>query len=250
MHESALLAHVLDVVRAAPLRKDPFAHIYFENVFPEAFYPELMAARPDPSRFEPLYHKDALRPDGTTTRSTFTLAPEPLAALPDCARATLATCAAVIGSPEVREALLARYEDVLRERFPTRYKDLALEGTVKLQRDEPGYKIGIHPDTSDKVVLLQLYLAENDDHQEMGTALYRRAGEDFEKVDTLQYRVNSGYSFARTEESWHGVEPVGALRYSLTLNYRLESQKLRRTFKKRVMRQLKRFVQTARGRAS
>ena len=77
-----------------------------------------------------------------------------------------------------------------------------------------------------------------------------RAGEDFEKVDTLQYRVNSGYSFARTEESWHGVEPVGALRYSLTLNYRLESQKLRRTFKKRVMRQLKRFVQTARGRAS
>ncbi|HEX5066922.1 MAG TPA: hypothetical protein VFY49_12460 [Myxococcota bacterium] len=250
MHESALLAHVLDVVRAAPLRKDPFAHIYFENVLPEAFYAELLQALPDPSRFEPLYHKDALRPDGSTTRSTFTLAPEELAALPEASRRVLETCAAAIGSRELREALLARYEDVLRERFPTRYKDLALEGTVKLQRDEPGYKIGIHPDTSDKVVLLQLYLAPDDAHAEMGTALYRRQGQEFVKADTLAFRRNSGYSFARTEESWHGVEPVGALRYSLTLNYRLESQKLRRTFKKRVLRQLKRFVQMARGRAS
>jgi hypothetical protein len=250
MHESALLSHVIDVVRAAPLRKDPFAHIYFEHVLPEAFYAELLQALPEASRFEPLYHKDALRPDGTTTRSTFTLAPEELAALPEGSRRTLETCAAAIGSRELREALLARYEDVLRERFPTRYKDLALEGTVKLQRDEPGYKIGIHPDTSDKVVLLQLYLAPDDAHAEMGTALYRRQGQEFVKADTLAFRRNSGYSFARTEESWHGVEPVGALRYSLTLNYRLESQKLRRTFKKRVLRQLKRFVQTARGRAS
>jgi hypothetical protein len=250
MQESALLAHVLDVVRAAPLRKDPFAHIYYENVLPEAFYAELLLALPDPSRFEPLYHKDALRPDGTTTRSTFTLTPEPLAPLPEASRRTLETCAAAIGSPELRDALLARYEDVLRERFPTRYKELALEGTVKLQRDEPGYKIGIHPDTSDKVVLLQLYLAPDDAHAAMGTALYRRQGQDFAKADTLAFRRNTGYSFARTEESWHGVEPVGALRYSLTLNYRLESQRLRRTFKKRVLRQLKRFVQTARGRAS
>jgi hypothetical protein len=249
MHESAVLAHVLDVVRAAPLRKDPFAHIYFENVLPAPFYAELMAARPDPSRFEPLYHKDALRPDGSTTRSTFTLEPSALAELPERQRRTLEVCAAVIGSREVREALLARYEEVLRERFPTRYKDLALEGTVKLQRDEPGYEIGIHPDTTDKVVLLQLYLAENEDHQEMGTALYRRTGQGFEKADTLRYRVNSGYSFARTEESWHGVEPIRALRYSLTLNYRLESQKLRRTIKKRVLRQVTRFFQRVRGRA-
>jgi hypothetical protein len=250
MQAAALLDHVLGVLRSAPLRKEPFAHIYFERVFPAEFYAELMAARPDPSRFEPLYHKDALRPDGSTTRSTFTLEAPALAPLPEAHRRTLESAAAVIGSREVQEALLARYEDVLRERFPTRWRELALEGTVKLQRDEPGYKIGIHPDTSDKVVLLQLYLAENDEHQEMGTALYRRAGEGFEKVDTLPYRVNSGYSFARTEESWHGVEPTGALRYSLTLNYRLQSQRLRRGFKKRVMRQLTRWVQRARGLAS
>jgi hypothetical protein len=240
--DSALLAHVLEVVRAAPLRRQPFDHLYFEGIFPEPFYAELMAALPDASHYEPLYHKDALRPDGSTTRSTLTLAPEELAGLSERARELLLCCARVFGSAEVREALLARYGDVLGARFGAGHEVPALEGTVKLQRDEPGYRIGIHPDTSDKVVLLQLYLAPDDAHVEMGTAIYRREAGGYAKVDTLPYRRNSGYSFARTEETWHGVEPTSALRHSLTLNYRLKSQRLRRGFKKRFLRQVARWL--------
>ena len=103
--ESELLAHVLEVVRAAPLRHQPFDHLYFERVFPPAFYAELLAAIPDPEHFEPLYHKDALRADGTTTRSTFTLEPEALARLPERARGCLEVCRSVFGSQPVREAL-------------------------------------------------------------------------------------------------------------------------------------------------
>jgi hypothetical protein len=240
--ESALLNHLLGVVRAAPLRRTPFLHLYFEQVFPEDFYAELLAALPRAERFEPLYHKDALRPDGSTTRGTFTLDAAGLAELPEHARRTLEICRDAVGSEALRDALLARYGEVMRERFPGQSEDPALEGTVKLQRDEPGYRIGIHPDTSDKVVLLQLYLPPDDAHVEMGTALYRRQDDGFTKVDTLPFRRNSGYSFARTEESFHGVEPIGALRHSLTLNYRLKSQKLRRGVKKRVLRQLTRWV--------
>jgi hypothetical protein len=242
--QSALLNHLLGVVRAAPLRQEPFAHLYFENVFPEEFYAELLASIPRPERFEPLYHKDALRPDGSTTRGTFTLDTAGFEGLSERARGILEACRNAVGSEALRDALLARYEDVLRERFPGQHEALSLEGTVKLQRDEPGYRIGIHPDTSDKVVLLQLYLAPDDSHVEMGTALYRRQDGGFAKVDTLPFRRNSGYSFARTEESWHGVEPIGALRYSLTLNYRLRSQRLRRGMKKRVLRQLTRWVRS------
>jgi hypothetical protein len=241
--ESALRAHVLEVVRAAPLRTEPFDHLYFEGIFPEEFYAELLAAIPGPEYFEPLYHRDALRADGSTTRSTFTLEPGSLAQLPPRARWPLEACRGVFGSDALREALLARYEGVLRERF--RGGLPAVEGRVKLQRDEPGYRISIHPDTSDKVVLLQLYLAPDDAHTEMGTAIYRREGEGFAKVDTLAFRRNSGYSFARTEASWHGVDPIGALRHSLTLNYRLQSQRLRRGFKKRFLRQLSRWMRRA-----
>ena len=241
--ESALREHVLAVVRSAPLRTEPFAHLYFERVFPEDFYPELLASIPGPEHFVPLYHKDALRADGSTTRSTFTLEPRALARLPERSRRTLEACRDVFASEALREALLARYEGVLRERF--RGECPAVAGTVKLQRDEPGYRIGIHPDTRDKVVLLQLYLAPDDAHAEMGTAIYRQEGEGFAKVDTLPFRRNSGYSFARTETTWHGVEPIGALRHSLTLNYRLESQRVRRGFKKRFLRQVSRIIRRA-----
>jgi len=242
---SALLRHVLAVVCAAPRRERPFAHQVLEGVLPADFYAELLASIPDPGRFEPLYHKDALRPDGSTTRSTFTLEPEALAALPPRARVSLDACRVAFASDELREALFARFADVLGDRFGASVP--AVAATVKLQRDEPGYRIGVHPDTSDKVMLLQLYLAPDDSHPEMGTALYRRHGVDFAKVDTLPFRPDTGYSFARTEDSWHGVEAIGALRHSLTLNYRLESQRLRRGFKKRVLRQISRLGRQIRG---
>ena len=242
---SALLRHVLEVVRAAPRREEPFAHQLLEGVLPADFYAELLASIPDPQRFEPLYHKDALRPDGSTTRSTFTLEPGTHAQLPPRARACLDACRETFASAELRDALFARYADVLGDRFGASAP--ALAPTVKLQRDEPGYRIGIHPDTSDKVMLLQLYLAPDDSHPEMGTALYRRDGAAFAKVDTLPFRPNTGYSFARTQETWHGVEAIGALRHSLTVNYRLESQRLRRGFKKRVLRQISRLARRVRG---
>jgi hypothetical protein len=241
--EEGVLDHVVAAVEQAPLQVDPFAHSYVEHVFPEDVYEEILSSLPEPQLFEPLYHKDALQPDGRTTRSTFTLDAAHMATLPARQRSVLERVEAVMGSAALRDALLLRYGDVLRQRFGDGWRSVALEGTVKLQRDTPGYRIGVHPDTADKVVLLQLYLARDDAHRSMGTSIYRRTGpEAYERVDTLAFGRNTGFSFARTSESWHGVEPIDAERYSLTLNYRLRNQRLWRGFRKRVVRQARRFA--------
>jgi hypothetical protein len=241
--EGWLLDHVIAAVERAPLEAEPFSHSYVENVFPADVYEEILSSLPAAQHFEPLYHKDALRPDGGTTRSTFTLDAAHMATLPAQQRNVLARVETVIGSEALRDALLSRYCDVLRQRFGDGWRSVPLEGTVKLQRDTPGYRIGVHPDTADKVVLLQLYLARDDAHRSMGTSIYRCTGpEVYERVDTLAFARNSGFSFARTAESWHGVEPIDAERYSLTLNYRLRNQRLWRGFRKRVVRQARRFA--------
>jgi hypothetical protein len=237
-----LLTHVLERIAAAPLRTEPFAHLYFERVFPEDFYETLLAQLPDASLYEPLYHKDALQSDGSTTRSTYTLDDAGIARLPDSSRETLRRCADVFASEDLRDAIFARYAAVMRERFGERGVP-PLEATVKIQRDLPGYHIGIHPDTTDKVVLIQLYLAKDDAHQHMGTSLYVPAADGFERIATLPFARNTGYSFARADHSWHGVEPnVDAERISLTVNYRLRDQKLGRLLRKRVLRPLRRWV--------
>jgi hypothetical protein len=243
----ALLTHVLERIAAAPLRSEPFAHLYFERVFPEDFYDALLRHLPDPTLYEPLFHKDALRPDGSTTRSTFTLDEASIARLPEASRETLRRCAAAFASDDLRDAILGRYASVMQQRFGSAGVP-PLEATVKLQRDLPGYRIGVHPDTTDKVVLIQLYLPATDAHRHMGTSLYVQRGEGFELVATLPFARNSGFSFAKTADSWHGVEPViDAERHSLTLNYRLRDQKLRRTLHKRVVRQLRRLGRRFRG---
>jgi hypothetical protein len=241
--DGGLLDHVISAVEGAPLQVEPFCHSYVQDVFPEDVYEELLSSLPAPRHFEPLYHKDALKPDGGTTRSTFTLDAAHIADLPARQRSVLERVAAVVGAEALRDALLLRYGDVLRERFGDDWRSVALEGTVKLQRDTPGYRIGVHPDTADKVVLLQLYLARDDANRAMGTSIYQRVGPGaFDKVKTLAFGRNTGFSFARTEESWHGVEPIDAERYSLTLNYRLRNQRLWRGFKKRVLRRARRFA--------
>jgi hypothetical protein len=243
----ALLTHVLERIAAAPLRAEPFAHLYFERVFPEGFYENLLAHLPDASLYEPLFHKDAIQADGGTTRSTFTLDAAGIARVPEESRETLRRCADVFGSDDLRDAIFARYGAVMRERFGEQGVP-PLEATVKIQRDLPGYHIGIHPDTTDKVVLIQLYLAKNDAHRQMGTSLYVPAAEGFERVATLPFARNTGYSFARTADSWHGVEPnVDAERLSLTINYRLRDQRFGRLLRKRVLRPLRRWARRARG---
>jgi len=243
----ALLSHVLERVAAAPLRSEPFAHLYFERIFPEGFYDALLRHLPDPSLYEPLFHKDALRPDGSTTRSTFTLDEASIARVPVESRETLRRCATAFASDDLRDAILGRYASVMRARFGPGGVP-PLEATVKLQRDLPGYRIGVHPDTTDKVVLIQLYLPATDAHRHMGTSLYVKKGQGFELASTLAFARNTGFSFAKTADSWHGVEPVvDAERNSLTVNYRLRDQKLRRTLHKRVVRQLRRLARRLRS---
>ena len=159
-------------------------------------------------------------------------------------------CAAAFGSEDLRSTIFARYPALMAERFGAAGVP-PLECTVKLQRDLPGYKIGVHPDTTDKVVLIQLYLPANDAHRHMGTSLYVPKGGGYELAQTLVFARNTGFSFAKTAESWHGVEPViDAERHSLTVNYRLRDQKLGRMLRKRVVRQVRRFARSLRGAAS
>lgn len=84
-----------------------------------------------------------------------------------------------------------------------------------LLRDSAGYKINPHTDTPAKAVTALFYL--ND--AEEGTSLYRpkkngfksKEGghlprKDFIKVDTVPFKAGTMLAFARTDESFHGVE--------------------------------------------
>lgn len=179
-----------------------FRVCYFKP-FPTDFYPEILANLPSDKFYTPLPHEDAVRLDGTSTRTVVSLDKIPSLFWQAL---NIAFC-----SPAL--------EEVLR-------KYLAFEGRVKpvarLFRDFTGYKINPHPDSSKKAATIQFYLPSDDSQTELGTSIYYKNSDgSFTETVKLPFLPNSAYAFKVTEKSWHGTNlpSFSKPRDSLILTY-------------------------------
>src|SRR5262249_37760937 len=107
------------VVDRAPLLSEPFDHIQMENVFPPAFYRQLLDTLPAREKFHELYHKDAMRTDGSSTRLRMYLYPETLWRLPSQQRRIWGRIARALTSPELELAFKRKFRAALEDRFQT-----------------------------------------------------------------------------------------------------------------------------------
>lgn len=80
--------------------------------------------------------------------------------------------------------------------------------------DLPGYKIRRHTDCAGKVISCQIYLADDDWHENQGVHLQTYEGT---KVKQIPYLFNRGYAFKVTGWSWHRVKESNAGRKSIQL---------------------------------
>lgn len=104
---------------------------------------------------------------------------------------------------------------------------MSLGNEIYLVRDSAGYSLGPHTDTPKKVISVIFYLADDDSHPEFGTSVYVPKGpmtdptgkhhdrDGFTLVKTAPYAPNSMFAFKRTDNSFHGVEPVTGHRWAL-----------------------------------
>jgi hypothetical protein len=195
------------VVDRSPLRDAPFDHITLQGAFPAAFYREMLARFPAEPAFHPLYHRDAVRPDGGSTRQRLYLYPETLWRLPAAQRRIWRRVAATLCAPALEQAFKRKFRTVLEERFQQPVEQIPLYPVPILVRDLPGYRIGIHADALIKAITVQLYLPRDASQLHLGTVFHtsRRADENDRPV-TMPFLPATGYAFAvRRKESWHSV---------------------------------------------
>lgn len=192
--------HVLYALRNAQVKEWPFPHFYVEEVFPEDFYQTMvreLVGKADYKEVQGKYHG-----------RTF------------AAQSCLPGLEWMAGERFLREvcAIFARH---VKERFEGR--NSGIYGDVRLIRDCKGYFIGPHTDAQWKVVSLLFYMAVDGWFQEHGTSVYlpkdrsfRCKGgphhkfEAFDLIHTAPYLPNSCFGFFKTDNSFHGVEPIDA----------------------------------------
>lgn len=212
-----LVAHAVKSIRAAEVFSKPYPHVVFRNFWPEDFYQELIANRPDEAGYVQL--------NGANTRRQFTLFDGSCDAGDDYRRALWKLVSDVCSDSKVEAALREQLDEGLRIRSKASKEGwpVPMYPRPVLYADYDGYRIKPHPDTRRKVMTVLIYMPEDDSQQALGTTLYRLSPKGLfswksfglAEDKTVPFLPNTGcafvvihptYDFLRT--SWHGRDSI------------------------------------------
>ncbi len=214
-----LRSHLIETLDGVPLEREPFCHIYMENIFPAATYRKMLLNMPPKELYTALNLRKWALSDGTSTRDQLYLTSENLMKLPPQSAALWRTVVQAVSDGALKRALFAKLAPDLAARFGVSedcVPDINCVCDVLLVRDTEDYRIKPHPDGLNKLVTMQFYLPGDEGQLDLGTSLFIRhrglLGSSFEEVKRFPFKPNSAYAFAVSESakrtSWHGREKL------------------------------------------
>ncbi len=226
MNKELVLEHLLKTVSSAIVRNKPFSHLCLEQCFPDSFYEDMMNNIPPAECFVPNFRYDSIKADGSPTRFCLPLhVKEKLVEIPSTQRNIWSIVTKVLGDVKLRECIFDKFRDQIEKRYKTKNIDkVEAYPSILLSRDISGYRITPHPDIMKKIITVQFYLADESDCSGMGTKLYEERSPTWTRIlrklkfsnsriyfrmaKRIEFKKNTGYSFAVTERSWHGVDEI------------------------------------------
>ena len=208
---------VVDRIATAATRDVPFPHIFVDGVFPADFYTEMLRQIPSRDFYKRI--SETGRTKGYDERLILHL--NQLDGVPPEQRLFWRDFASWFLSSVVASALAKKFSTVIAENAGRDARTLNYGVEAMLVKDLDGYQIGPHTDIRNRAVSVMFYLPPDESYVDCGTTLYqprvpgfrsdgsRHFGfEGFEKVETMPCRPNSIFGFARSDMSFHGVEPI------------------------------------------
>ncbi len=189
------------------LQTAPFDHVQLSELFPQSVYQQLLAALPDTRYFHELRHRDAIRPDGSSTRLRLYLYPEQLWRLPAPVRERWLPLARLLSSRELQDVFKRKFRRALETRFGRPIDRINFFPIPIIVRDLPGYRIGIHSDVMTKGITVQFYLPGDDSQNGIGTIFHEgMTGEAATRTKQMPFLPACGYAFpVQAQESWHSA---------------------------------------------
>ena len=198
MGDITTAGHVTYALRNSRVYTWPFPHFYARNVFPEDVYwkiQETVSNRTDYVAGDKFYNGRKFAEADHIPEVQFML------------------------SPEFARNVAKIFHPYMAERFADR--QCKISSDLRLVRDGRDYHIGPHTDAVWKVVSLLFYLPLDGWNRACGTSVYLPKDptftcgggphyefEDFDRIFTAPFVPNSCFGFFKTNNSFHGVEPI------------------------------------------
>lgn len=201
-----------------PFSMFPYPHFYINDVFPADFYRQIQHNLPDPAAMRPIEEVRAVK--GYKERFVLGLNSRDLETLPGEKRAFWSEFSGWLVGSNFRSLVLRKFQPFIDQRFAGK-SGVEMYDEGLLVQDVTNYKLGPHTDAPRKVVTMLFYLPADDSQKHLGTSMYLpndpeftcgggphhdRGG--FSLLHTNPFLPNTLFSFFKTDNSFHGVEPV------------------------------------------
>ncbi len=236
---SGVEEHVIYQVANSPIREYPFPHIYVESVFPWDFYSELRRNWPGGTNLVSLRSTGRVHQDYPPERFVMQLCESEVNKLPGEARQFWTGFAEwLVVKQRFMQILIEKFGSHVQRRFGTGLGSVGFFAESLVVRDYTNFSLGPHTDAPHRLMSLLFYCPDDDARKHLGTSLYTPVDPDFSctggrhypqhlfrKVATMEYRPNTLFAFLKTDNSFHGVEPIGdakVLRDVLLYDIRVE----------------------------
>jgi hypothetical protein len=221
----AAVAHAAQAIANAKIRDLPFPHIYVEEIFPTDFYTQMRAMLPAYEAYERLL--DTGRVGQAYSSARLVLMPDEasIGELAPAPREFWQELFDALLTEEFARVVMTCFADAIAERFANgdneAGKNLFVTWESFLIRDRASYALGPHTDSPRKLVSMLFYMARDTHHPDLGTSFYapvepgfvcpggpHHSFEGFRHLGTLPYVPNTLAAFPKSNQCFHGVEPV------------------------------------------
>ena len=223
--------HLNRAINSASVQASPFPHVFLRDVFPPSCYDLMRRNFPDSGSM--ISNGRAGRGNQLQARFVFELKPQYLSTLPGRQREFWTDFANWFLGEKLRSVILDKFAKTVTQRFADRDEiDFWSDGV--LVEDQTTHSMGPHTDHPRKAVTLLFYLPGDESQAHLGTSIYlpkertvecsglaHHPFEKFDRVATFPFVPNALLIFAKTNNSFHGIEPVNDVncrRWLLMLN--------------------------------
>jgi hypothetical protein len=216
-HSSSAELDVLYRVGNAPVQGYPFPHLYVRDVFPAAYYAELQRNLPDPLKMRTLEEARGTR--GYPERFVMPVDGERREGMGEGQAAFWRGLWQWMLGGRLGHLVLQKFAPVVEARLKG-MPDVEIVDEALLVHDRTKYSLGPHTDSPRKLISVLFYLPADERLARHGTSIYvpKEQGftcpgrthhpfDRFDRMATMPFLPNSLFAFAKTENSFHGVEP-------------------------------------------
>lgn len=202
--------HLRYQIENCQIRTYPWYHVLFDRIFTADQYAQILNQLPAASSLDDIRN---IHDVGTTYSPNRFVLIDLNKIIDDDQRKFWQNLYADFTDGELMQAVLRRFDKLIQQRIGTDYADhCEFYDTIELTQDKAGYDLPLHSDVFKKVFTIVINLAQDGAPNNQGTAMYAFNGD---LIYQSEYKPNTGFGVFRTDDSWHGVEPTTADRWTL-----------------------------------